>query len=75
MRNEQHELIKLLRERAAHVSEWLKKENPQCFSEHRHLIVGTSERSYWHFGYLTALNDITELLHSTGTGLAGTSTS
>jgi hypothetical protein len=74
MRNEHYELIKLLRERAAHVSEWLQKENPLCFSEHRHLTVGSPERAYWHFGYLSALNDIYELLEPTEKGFAGSPT-
>ena len=64
MRNEHYELIKLLRERAAHVMEWLQKENPQCFAEQRHLDGGTAERLYWHLGYLSALNDISELLRA-----------
>jgi hypothetical protein len=62
MRNEHYELIKLLHERAADVSEWLQKENPQCFAEQRHLNLGAPERVYWHLGYLSALNDISELL-------------
>jgi hypothetical protein len=62
MKNEHHELIKLLRERATHVTEWIQKESPQCFAEQRHLASGTPERVYWHFGYLSALNDISELL-------------
>ena len=64
MRNEHYELIKLLRERAAHVSEWLQKENPHCFSEQRHLDTGSPERLYWHLGYLSALNDINEMLRA-----------
>ena len=72
MRNEQHELIKLLRERAAHVAEWLQKESPQCFAEQRHLDANSPERVYWHFGYLSALNDILELTAHTGTASAPT---
>jgi hypothetical protein len=66
MKNEHYELIRLLRERAVHVSEWLQKESPQCFTDQRHLDFGTPERVYWHFGYLSALNDISELLQQTG---------
>jgi hypothetical protein len=66
MRNEHHELIKLLQERAAHVSEWLQKESPECFLEQRHLGAGSKERVYWHLGYMSAVNDICELL-KTGT--------
>jgi len=66
MRKEQHELIKLLRERAAHVAEWLQKENPHSFNEQRHLDSGTPERVSWHLGYLAALNDVLELLVQSG---------
>jgi hypothetical protein len=66
MRNEQHELIKLLRERAAHVAEWLQKENPQRFKEQRNLDPSSPDRIHWHFGYLAALNDVVELLVQSG---------
>lgn len=47
-------LIKRKRELAA----WLRENGNGCEDEQRHLDEGTSERVYWHYGYLMALQDI-----------------
>jgi hypothetical protein len=34
--------------------------------EQRHLEEGTSERTYWHYGYASALKDVLDILQGTG---------
>jgi hypothetical protein len=41
---------------------WLKKNGPECVEEQVHLDNGTSERLYWHYGYLVALRDVRDFL-------------
>lgn len=38
--------------------EWLKDEHPETFKEQKHIEHGTSERAYWHHGYMMAIGDI-----------------
>lgn len=56
------DLTNLLHERAVQLTEWLQNENPECFTEQKHLDEGSAERAYWHFGYLSAVNDVLRLL-------------
>lgn len=37
---------------------------PSCFSEQKHLNDGTTERAYWHYGYMVALSDALRILTS-----------
>lgn len=55
-----------LRKRIKDLTEWLQQTNPGCFSEQRHLDSGTTERSYWHYGYLCAVRDIRLLRSPSG---------
>jgi hypothetical protein len=55
-----------LKKRRDDLSAWLKKEDPTCFSQQKHLEEGTGERVYWHYGYLTAVRDALELLSPQG---------
>lgn len=41
---------------------WLHNNAPECFTEQMHVRNGTSERAYWHYGYLVALRDMRALL-------------
>ena len=34
--------------------------------DQRHLEEGTSERTYWHYGYASALKDVLGILQGTG---------
>jgi hypothetical protein len=52
------ELIVRLRERVAQLTEWLQKEGAQYLTEQKHLDPETPERTYWHLGYLAAVNDV-----------------
>ena len=56
------DVIPHLQQRTTDLTEWLQKESPECFTEQKHLDPGTQERVYWHFGYLSALNDVLGLL-------------
>ena len=40
----------------------LDKEHPEVFTEQRHVHKGTSERAYWHHGYMMALSDVLRAL-------------
>lgn len=49
-------------ERTKGINEWLTNVSPSCFSEQRHLNAGSVERTYWHYGYMVALNDALSIL-------------
>ena len=53
----------LLNKRINHLSEWLKRNAPHVHDEQCHLDAGTEEQAYWHYGYLTALKDIQNMIH------------
>jgi hypothetical protein len=57
----QREIFAYLRKRCDDLIAWLKREDPGCFSQQRHLREGTPERVYWHYGYLTAVRDTLRL--------------
>ncbi len=40
------------------IRRWLKSHAPHVFDEQIHLDEGTEEKAYWHYGYLTALENI-----------------
>jgi hypothetical protein len=52
----------LLKNRADELRSWLDENAPQCSEEQRHLDEGTAERAYWHYGYLSALQDVARLI-------------
>ncbi len=52
----------VVEERAKGLIEWLQKNGADCFHEQRHLDEGTSERVYWHYGYMVALQDMLRFL-------------
>jgi hypothetical protein len=43
---------------------WILANAPKCSTEQKHLDEGTAERAYWHYGYLSALQDILNLISS-----------
>jgi hypothetical protein len=56
------DIIAYLEKRRSKLIAWLKREDPNCFTEQRHLEEGAGERAYWHYGYLIALQDTLQLL-------------
>ncbi len=44
--------------RIQELTEWLSRNAPECESEQGHLDEGSTERVYWHYGYLCALRDV-----------------
>jgi len=46
------------------MTRWLAENAPYCEAEQKHLEEGTTERAYWHYGYLRALKDIVSLVKS-----------
>lgn len=56
------DLVPYLRRRRNELIAWLRREDPACFSQQKHLEEGTGERVYWHYGYLSAVRDTLRLL-------------
>ncbi len=54
----------MARTRAEGMRDWIKENASTCVSEQKHLDEGTTERAYWHYGYLSALSDILRLMAS-----------
>lgn len=46
------------RERRDGQRAWLAKTAPRISEEQRHTVEGTTERAYWHYGYMVALHDV-----------------
>lgn len=61
------DVIAYLRKRRDELIAWLKREDPACFSQQKHLAEGTGERVYWHYGYLAAVRDSLRLLSQKST--------
>jgi hypothetical protein len=59
-----HTVAAVARSRAEELTEWLRVNAPECSLEQKHLDEGTAERTYWHYGYLSALRDILAFLSS-----------
>ena len=49
-------------ERERKLTKWLHDTHGAQVKDARHLDEGTTERAYWHLGYLTALRDALRLL-------------
>jgi hypothetical protein len=58
-----------LRDRASELSKWLADHGSDYREMQAHLDAGSSERSYWHYGYLIALRDVLRLIDSQKTDL------
>ena len=52
--------------RKAELTRWIKFNAPQVILEQRHLDEGSMERSYWTYGYLSALEDVIRLFTKDG---------
>jgi hypothetical protein len=52
----------MMKTRVEGLKDWISENAPECCTEQRHLEKGTSERAYWHHGYLSALLDILRLM-------------
>lgn len=52
-----------IKRRADDTYAWLKENHPECQKEQAHLVEGTPERAYWHFGYYMALRDVLALMN------------
>jgi hypothetical protein len=52
------------RKRAEELRRWLASNAPECPVEQKHLDQGTAERAYWHYGYLSALQDVLRFISS-----------
>lgn len=52
----------IIRRQHDRLKDALSDEAPFTFVDHKHLDANTPERAYWHYGYITALNDVLRLL-------------
>lgn len=57
--------------RAEELKCWLLANAPECFRNQEHLNEGSAERVYWHYGYLSALQDVLRLLAEANTSQRG----
>ncbi len=55
------DIDRVIEDRIRGLSVWLDENEPEM-DRQAHLDEGSSERAYWHLGYLTALRDIRDLL-------------
>jgi hypothetical protein len=55
-------LSELIHSRIEELKDWLASHAPDTATEQRHLDAETSERAYWHHGYVSALQDVLKLL-------------
>jgi len=58
------EMHNKIERRCAGTLEFLKSDYPWIFQDQRHLDAGSEERGYWHYGYLSALQDTEKLKES-----------
>lgn len=60
----QQNLVDTIDRRIAELRSWLQENAPECANAQNHLDANTSERGYWHHGYLVALIDIRRMLEN-----------
>ena len=55
-------IYRTIYERIDSLTKWLNENGPDCSRVQAHLDQGSTERLYWHYGYLIALRDVIECL-------------
>ncbi|MDP6643853.1 MAG: hypothetical protein QGF16_07235 [Rhodospirillales bacterium] len=55
-------LMDALLDREDDLRAWIDEHAPECDDIQAHLDDGSSERAYWHHGYLVAVQDVLALL-------------
>jgi hypothetical protein len=56
------ERLAIIVERRDLIREWLEEQPRHPRAEQKHLEPGSSEQTYWHHGYQSALDDMIRLL-------------
>jgi len=51
-----------LESRARGIQDWLDKNGRGCQEEQKHIRADTTEKIYWHYGYMVALMDVLRVL-------------
>jgi hypothetical protein len=59
--------IQAISDKARELRRWLAENAPGLESAQKHLDAGTVEQVHWHYGYLSALNDLLSLFDSEST--------
>lgn len=54
--------LESLETRARGIQEWLDKNGRGCQEEQQHIRAETTEKIYWHYGYMVALMDVLRFL-------------
>ncbi len=60
-----NDLSNVLKKRVKDTNDWIRVSCPEITKDQKHLDSCTSERAYWHYGYMIALRDVLRLI---GTG-------
>jgi hypothetical protein len=60
---DRHQLERLA-QRRDRIAAWLEDEAPYARADQTHQRANTPERSYWHYGYMIALQDVLRLLQA-----------
>lgn len=55
------QMIETWERRADGEAAWLAETAPYAQTDQKHLDANTPERAYWHYGYMTALRDVTRM--------------
>lgn len=55
------DLMSRINVRLLGIKPWLETNSPEALKEQKHLDEGTSERAYWHAGYMQALQDVRKI--------------
>ena len=56
------QIASAIRDRVQLMREWLAEQARSCLVDQRELELNTPERTYWHFGYEAALQDILDCI-------------
>jgi hypothetical protein len=54
--------LQRLRDRERGIQKWIKENHPTIQSEQKHLDEGSTERAYWHYGYMVGVRDVLNFL-------------
>ncbi|UVT17305.1 MAG: hypothetical protein H8K04_07120 [Nitrospira sp.] len=60
--SEKNGLVRHLETRAADLEEWMAEHGSAVMRDQRHLDADSTERKYWTYGYLIALQDVLDLI-------------
>jgi hypothetical protein len=51
-----------IEKRATDLQKWLDENGKNCTNDQAHTLPNTTEKIYWHYGYMIALKDMLKLI-------------